>query len=123
MGCIDFSTVLGRKEIYGENLSLRIEMNHQYGILHRKVGSMATDTVVTPILCLLPSGNQTPSHRRSALFSSETKGADERHLEEEIPVLLLETTLEATFRVFETCDGLSAVNPRMPLVLDIDGDE
>lgn len=53
----------------------------------------------------------------------ETTGADERNLEDEIPVLYLEATRQETCCVCETCDGLSAENRRIPLVLDIEGSE
>lgn len=56
------------------------------------------------------------------LSTLEGTGDDERELGEDIPVLLLETTREATCCVCETFDGLSAVNLRMTLVLDIAGD-
>lgn len=57
-----------------------------------------------------------------ALSRLETTGADERDLEDDIAVLLLEMTFESTFCVCENCDALSVVNRRMPLVLDIEGD-
>lgn len=36
---------------------------------------------------------------------------------------MLESTRPATFCVFEACDGVPVLNPILPLVLDIDGDE
>lgn len=53
----------------------------------------------------------------------ETTGDYERDLEDEITVLLLETTREATSCLFETFDGILEVNKRMTLVLDIEGEE
>lgn len=55
----------------------------------------------------------------NALSRLETTGDNERELEEEIPVVLLEATRQATCYFFETYDGLSEVNTRIPLVLEI----
>lgn len=59
-----------------------------------------------------------------AMYRLGATGADERDLEDDIHVLLLEKKLEETIFLFKICDAMMKIGPMIPSALTIEvGDE
>lgn len=63
------------------------------------------------------------NHTTDEISRLETTGAYERDLEDNIPVLMLETTRKETFFLWKTCDEMPMISKIIPSVLDIEIDD